>query len=198
MNKKEAKAKVKDLLSSGVPRSEVFTQLSGQGIKDSLLASLIASSADPYLCHMHDRKVNAVITLMFIQAALALLIGFSIGSAIGSDARWVVDGLSALVPLLFAWGFYNHLAGAYNAYIVLYAGSVAGQLEGVTSGSITMLVGSAIGIGMFIYVCYVRQKIFPDWAFLHQERSRGDMCFLAEETVKDKPVEWREVDNRVN
>ena len=96
MNKKEAKAKVKDLLSSGVPRSEVFTQLSGQGIKDSLLASLIASSADPYLYHMHDRKVNAVITLMFIQAALALLIGFSIGSAIGPDARWVVDGLSAL------------------------------------------------------------------------------------------------------
>lgn len=56
MKTKEAKAKVKDLLSSGVPRSEVFAQLSGQGVKDRLLARLIASTSDPYLCDIHDRK----------------------------------------------------------------------------------------------------------------------------------------------
>ena len=101
MNKKEAKAKAKDLISSGIPKSEVFAQLSGQGVKDRLLARLIASTADPYLCDIHDRKVNTVITLMFIQAALALLIGFIVGSTIGPNARWVVGCLSALVPLLF-------------------------------------------------------------------------------------------------
>ncbi len=177
MNKKEAKAKVKDLLSSGVPRSEVFAQLSGQGVKDRLLASLIATTADPYLCNIHDRKVNAVITLMFIQAVLGLLIGFSIGSTIGPNARWVIGGLCALVPLLFAWGFYNHLAGAYNAYIVLYAGSAAGQVEAVTSGSISMFVGSVIGIVMFAFVCYVRQKIFPDWAFFTPRKVKGRYVF---------------------
>jgi len=177
MNKKEAKAKVKELLSSGVPRSEVFAQLSGQGVKDRLLASLIATTADPYLCDIHDRKVDIVITLMFIQAALALLIGFSIGSIIGPNARWIIGGLCALVPLLFAWGFYNHLAGAYNAYIVLYGGSVAGQLQGLTSGSITMLVGSAIGFGMFVYVCYVCRKIFPDWAFFTPKKVKGRYVF---------------------
>ncbi|WP_223459368.1 MULTISPECIES: hypothetical protein [unclassified Pseudomonas] len=138
---------------------------------------MIASTADPYLCDIHERKVNAVITLMFIQAALALLIDFIIGSTIGPNARWVIGGWGALIPLLFAWGFYNHLAGAYNAYIVLFMGSAAGQLEGLTSGSITMFVGSAIGIGMFAYVCYVRQKIFPDWAFFTLRKVKGRYVF---------------------
>ncbi|EJM64355.1 hypothetical protein PMI30_03706 [Pseudomonas sp. GM50] len=177
MNKKEAKAKIKDLLSSGVPKSEVFTQLSGQGVKDSLLANLIASTADPYLCLAHDRKVNVIITLMFIQAAFALLIGFSMGSAIGPNARWVVGGLGALIPLLFAWGFYNHLAGAYNAYIVLSIVPAVRQLEGLTSGSISTLIGSAIGIGMLVFVCYVRQKLFPDLVLFTPKKIKGRYVF---------------------
>ena len=177
MNKKETKAKIKDLLSSGVPRSEVFTQLSGQGVKDSLLAKLIASNADPYLCQIHDRKVNTVITLMFIQAAIALLVGFSIGSTIGPNARWVVGGLGALIPLLFAWGFYNHLAGAYNAYIILSVASSVRQFEGLLSGSISTVVGSAIGIGMLVFICYVRQKIFPDLAFFTPRKVKGRYVF---------------------
>lgn len=177
MNKKEAKAKAKDLISSGVPRSEVFTRLSGQGVRDRPLARLIASTADPYLCDIHDRKVNAVITIMFIQAALALLIGFIAGSTIGPNARWVVGGLSALIPLLFAWGFYNHLAGAYNAYIILSMGSVARHVDGLTSGSITMFVGSAIALGMFAYIFYVRQKLFPDLAFFSPRKVKGQYVF---------------------
>ncbi|WP_455232813.1 hypothetical protein [Geopseudomonas aromaticivorans] len=73
MNKKEINYKVKNLISSGVPRSEVFSQLSGQGLKDGQLAYLIASYADPILCHIHDRKVSFAIALMFIQAAVAFL-----------------------------------------------------------------------------------------------------------------------------
>ncbi|MNF65029.1 hypothetical protein D3C85_971890 [compost metagenome] len=179
MKTKEAKAKVKDLLSSGVPRSEVFAQLSGQGVKDRLLARLIASTADPYLCDIHDRKVNALITLMFIQAALALLVGFIIGSTIGPNARWVIGGLGALVPLLFVWGFYNHLAGAYNTYIILSLGSAGRQVEGLISGSIIMFVGSVIGLGMFAYVFYVRQKLFPDLAFFTPRKVKGRYVFFS-------------------
>lgn len=177
MNKKQAKAKVKELLSSGVPKSEVFTQLSGQGVKDRLLAYLIASNPDPYLCDMHDRKVNTVITLMFIQATLALLIGFAVGSSIGPNAGWIIGGLSALIPLLFAWGFYNHLAGAYNAYIILSLVSAPRQLEGLASGSVATFVGLAISIGLLVFVCYVRQKLFPDLAFLAPKKVKGRYVF---------------------
>ncbi|MFM0041090.1 hypothetical protein [Paraburkholderia sediminicola] len=43
MNRKEIKAQVLQLLSDGVAKSEVFTRLAGQGVKDRLLAYFIAA-----------------------------------------------------------------------------------------------------------------------------------------------------------
>ena len=179
MNKKEIRAKVKDLISSGVPRSEVFSQLSGQGLKNSQLAYLIASHADPLLCHIHDRKVNIVITLMFIQSAIAFLAGFGIGAGIGPNAQWVVAGLCSLIPLLFACGFYKHKAGAYNAYIILAITQMPRQLEGFTSNPIATSVGLAIGVSMLVYVWYVRQKIFPDFSFIAPKKIKGQYVFTS-------------------
>jgi hypothetical protein len=179
MNKKEIKAKVNDLISSGVSKSQVFTQLSGQGLKDSQLAHLIASYADPILCHIHDRKVSVVITLMFIQSVIAFLVGFGIGANIGPNAQWIVGGLSALIPLLFAYGFYKHIAGAYNAYILLTIIQMPSQLEGFTSSPITTSIGLAIGVSMLAYVWYVRQKIFPDFSFIAPKKIKGQFVFAS-------------------
>ncbi|NLC10564.1 MAG: hypothetical protein GX782_11455 [Gammaproteobacteria bacterium] len=179
MNKKEIRSKVKDLISSEVPRSEVFSQLSGQGLKDSQLAYLIASHPDPFLCHMHDRKVNFVITLMFIQSAIAFLAGFGIGASIGPNAQWIVAGLCALIPLLFAFGFYKHKAGAYNAYIILAITQMPRQLEGFTSSPIATSVGLAIGVSMLAYVWYVRQKIFPSFSFFAPKKIKGQYVFAS-------------------
>lgn len=179
MNKKEIDYKVKGLISSGVPRSEVFSQLSGQGLKDSQLAYLIASYADPVLCHIHDRKVNFAITLMFVQSAVAFLAGFGIGASIGPSAQWVAAGLFALIPLLFAWGFYKHKAGAYNAYIILAITQLPRQLEGFTSSPIATSVSLAIGVSMLVYVWYVRQKIFPDFSFIAPKKIKGQYVFAS-------------------
>jgi hypothetical protein len=89
MNKKEIQAQVTDLLSSGIPKSEVFTKLAGKGVKDSQLAHFIASYADPFRCDAHDGKINILITIMFIQALLAALLGFGIGAKIGPNAKWI-------------------------------------------------------------------------------------------------------------
>ena len=43
MNKNEIKAQVHSLIEAGTPKSEVFSRLSGQGIKDSQLAYFIAA-----------------------------------------------------------------------------------------------------------------------------------------------------------
>jgi hypothetical protein len=47
MNKKEAKAKIAALLAAGSRKAEVLANLSGQGLKDRVLARLIASRPDP-------------------------------------------------------------------------------------------------------------------------------------------------------
>lgn len=177
MNKKEIKAQVKELISSGVPKPEVFAKLSGKGLKDNQLAHFIASYADPYLCDLHDRKINVLITLMFIQAVFALLAGFGIGAQIGPNAQLIFAALCALVPLLFAFGFYKHMAGAYNAYILLAIVNLPRQLEGFSSSPVVTSVALAMSVGMLGYVWYVRQKIFPDFSFISPKKIKGQYVF---------------------
>ncbi|WP_310447964.1 hypothetical protein [Thiobacillus sp.] len=177
MNKKEIQAQVTDLLSSGVPKSEVFAKLSGQGVKDSQLAHFIASYADPFRCDTHDGKINILITIMFIQALFAALLGFGIGAKIGPNAKWITPLLIAAIPLLFAWGFYKYRAWAFNAYILLSIVQLPRSLEGFTSSPIATSIGFAISVGMFAYVWYVREKIFPDFAFITPKKTKGKYIF---------------------
>jgi hypothetical protein len=179
MNKKEIQAKVTKLLLSGAAKSEVFAQLSGQGVKDSQLAYLIASYADPNRCDEHDRKVNILITIMFIQAAIAFLIGFGIGAKMGPNAKWIIGTLVALIPMLFAWGFYKHRVGAYNAYILLTIVQLPKSFEGFSLTPIASSVGIAISIGLLAYVWYVRDKLFPGFAMMTPKKIKGKYVFAS-------------------
>ncbi|MDH4396144.1 MAG: hypothetical protein QE278_10725 [Limnobacter sp.] len=55
MTKNEMKAKVRELLAAGKPKSQVFAQLTGQGVQDWHLDYAIASYADPIRCSQHER-----------------------------------------------------------------------------------------------------------------------------------------------
>ncbi|MFP3663181.1 permease, partial [Burkholderia sp. SIMBA_043] len=50
MNKKEARTRIAALLSAGARKADVLAELAGQGLKDQVLARLIASRPDPELC----------------------------------------------------------------------------------------------------------------------------------------------------
>ena len=178
MTKTEIKSKVGELLSSGAAKSEVFAQLSGQGAKDSQLAYFIASYPDPVRCDEHSGKVNVLITLMLIQALIAFLLGFGVGAKIGPNAKWIVGGLIALIPLLFAWGFYANRVGAYNAYILLSIVQLPKSFEGFSSNPVASSIAVAIGIGLIAYVWYVREKIFPGFAFTTPKKVKGEYVFV--------------------
>lgn len=178
MNKAEIKSKVSELLSSGTAKAEVFTQLSGQGVKDSQLAYFIASYPDPVRCEQHGGKVNALITLMFIQAVIAFFLGYGIGVKIGPNAKWIIGGLIALIPLLFAWGFYTNRVGAYNAYILLSMVQLPKSFEGFASSPVVSSIGVAISVGLMAYVLYVREKILPGFAFTSPKKVKGKYVFV--------------------
>ena len=179
MNKKETKAKVTGLLLSGVAKSEVFTQLSGQGVSDRQLAYFIAAHADPRLCAEHESSVNNLIALILIQAVIAFLFGLGIGAKIGPNAKWIIAGLSAFIPLLFAWGFYYHRVGAYNAYILLSIIQLPKQIDGFTTNPIASSIGLIIGISMLVFVWYVRTKLFPDFTFITPKKIKGQYVFAS-------------------
>jgi hypothetical protein len=177
LSKKEVQQKVRELLAAGTAKSEVFSQLSGRGVKDSKLAYFIASYADPIRCDEHDRKVNILITIMLAQALIALILGLDIGARMGPTAKWVMGVSMTLIPLFLVWGFYNHRVGAYNAYILLALPQFPRSLEGFTSSPATTAIALAISIAILAFVWYVRGKIFPDFVFVNPRKIKGKYIF---------------------
>jgi hypothetical protein len=177
MNKKEIQTKVRELLATGVSKSEVFRQLSGQGIKDYQLALFIASYVDPTRSDKHNGKVNALITLMFVHALIAFILGFFIGAKLGPNARWIIGGLVASIPLLFAWGFYKHQAAFYNAYILLTIVQIPRSLESFTASPVATSIALSLNFAVLAYVWYVRNQIFPDFAFITPKKVKGEYVF---------------------
>lgn len=177
MNKKEIKSKVNELLAAGVAKADVFARLSGQGVKGNRLAYYIASHASHRLCDQYAGKVNILITLMFVQALLGFFMGFVIGAKLGPNAQWVAGAFVASIPLLFAWGFYKNYAGAYNAYILLSIVQLPKQFSGFSDNPIATSIGLAVGIGILIFVWYLQQKIFPDFAFIAPKKIKGQYVF---------------------
>ena len=177
MNQKEIKAKVTELITAGMAKSAVFAKLSGQGVKDSRLAYLIASYADPHRCYDNNGKINILVIVMLIQALLAAFLGFGIGAKIGPNAQWITGGLAAAIPLLFAWGFYTHKVGAYNAYILLSLIQIPKHLGGLVSNTVSTAIGLAISIAIIAFVWYVRSRIFPDFIFITPRKLKGQYVF---------------------
>ncbi|WP_085616205.1 MULTISPECIES: DUF3592 domain-containing protein [unclassified Pseudomonas] len=177
LSKKEVQKKVRELLGANIAKSEVFSQLSGQGVKDSQLAYFIASYADPVRCDEHDRKVNILITIMLVQALIGFILGMTLGAGIGPAAKWIVSISMILIPLLWVWGFYNHRVVAYNAYILLALPQFPTTLAGFASNPATTTVSLVISIVMLAFVWYVRGKIFPDFAFVTPRKVKGKYFF---------------------
>jgi hypothetical protein len=105
MNGKEIKAQVVGLLSDGVAKSDVFTRLAGQGVKDRLLAYFIAAHADPQRCRANRGHLLAVRIIAWLQVIVGGLAGFAAGGEISAMAGLIVAGLAAAIALLFVWGF---------------------------------------------------------------------------------------------
>ncbi len=177
MTKQQVKQKVMELLSAGTPKSAVFKQLAGQGIKDSQLAYYIASYVSPERRYLHNRKVIALVTLMFILAFLGFFVGFVIGVQIGPNAKWILGAISALIPLAFAWGFQTYKAGAYNAYIVLSVIQIPKMLMRTSFAEPSTFVGVLISIAIIAYVWYLRTQLFPDFAWLSPNKKQGQFVF---------------------
>jgi len=177
MNKKEIKAKVNALLALGTAKTDVFVKLAGQGVKDSQLAHFIASYADQQRCSEHSRKVSVLVTIMIFQALIAFLFSFGAGMKFGPNAKWIIGFISASIPILFAFGFYKNIAGAYNAYIILTIIQLPNSFTELSSNPIATTVVLVINLAVFGYVWYVRKKIFPDFAFIGPKKIKGQYVF---------------------
>ena len=168
-DRKAIQARADAMLAQGVGKSEVFRQLSGQGLKDRQLAAWLAARHDPQARAEMSLHVNILVGLMVLQALILLAVGWQV-------ATWFGLAL-AIIPLLFAWGFRKPYAGAYSGYLLLSiitVGRNLAQLFPITTGG---LVGVALSVGMICYVFWIQRRLFPDMNFLGPMRKGGQFVF---------------------
>lgn len=179
MNKKEVKAKVNALLGSGVGKTAVFRLLQGKGVRDGVLAHYIASHVDVSEVDEHATKIDRLLWIMYALALLGLWVGWGLAAPFGPVGKGIVLLLCAGVPLLFAWGFYKNMVGAYNGYLVLQLVQIPKMFKDFNTEPVITLVVVGIHIAILAYVWYVRSKLFPDFLALTPRKLSGKYVFVS-------------------
>lgn len=177
MDKKEIKQQITRMLAAGRSKTETFQAFAGGAAKDRLLAFWIASYSDQNLYEQHYKKINILITIIFIQALLGAVVGFALGAAIGPTAALGFAVLCAVIPLLFAYGFYRNYAGAYNIYILLSVIQIPRVLADFGEAPVISAIGMGITLAMLAFVWYLRTQLFPDFAFIKPKKVKGRYVF---------------------
>ncbi|AIO36766.1 permease [Burkholderia pseudomultivorans] len=186
MNKKEAKTKVAVLLSAGTRKADVLAELSGQGLKDRVIAGLIASRPDPERCRRNKVHTWILIAIGIAQLIISVLLGIVLFEAYGhGPGGSVAKGLALLflaltVPLslLFIWGFATHRVGVYHAFIVLSLLQLPKTLSDLPHDPATALPSLAIALALVAYVWFVRNRMFPDYGWLTPRKVDGRYVFV--------------------
>jgi len=177
MNKKEAHGLVKKLLEDGNTKMETFRQLVGQGVSDSYIARIIASYADPELRQQHSFLINILLVITFLEIILAGLVGLGIGLKVSLTVGLIASAFMSAIMFLFFWGFKKNKVWAYNLTILLSITQFPSQLKGFSADPTGTSVAMAIGIALLTFTWYVRQKLFPDFAFLSPKKVDGAYVF---------------------
>lgn len=179
MNKKEAKTRIAALLSAGARKADVLAELAGQGLKDRVLARLIASRPDPELCRKNKVHTRVLIALgvaqLVISVALAYLIlvnGLNIGAAV------LFLALTVPLSLLFIWGFATHRVGAYHAFIILSLLQVPKTIADLGRDPSTALPTLGVTVILVGYVWFVRNRLFPDFGWFTPRKVEGRYAFV--------------------
>jgi hypothetical protein len=177
MDKKEALVKVKEMLSAGEKKQDVFTALSGQGVKDRALAYFIASYVEPR--RLADNKIHrrVVIGIGYLQAVLAILAGIYVAISLSVVGGVIVGALALLFAALFVRGFSKNNVMAYSVFIILSISQFSRQLEGFSDSPVATLVGLVVGVALVGYVAFVRHRLFPDFAFIGVKKVKGQYVF---------------------
>ncbi|EAY66729.1 hypothetical protein BCPG_05124 [Burkholderia cenocepacia PC184] len=179
MNRKEAKTRIAVLLSAGTRKADALAELSGQGLKDRVLAHLIASRPDPERCRNNKVHVRILIALGIAQLVISLMLAYYFFvSGAGNVLVTVFLALTVPLSLLFIWGFATHRVGAYHAFIVLSLLQIPKAVADLGRDPAAALPSLAITVVLVGYVWFVRTRLFPDYGWFTPRKVEGRYAFV--------------------
>ncbi|RQS13630.1 permease [Burkholderia sp. Bp8998] len=179
MNKKEAKTRIAALLSAGARKADVLAELAGQGLKDRVLAHLIASRPDPELCRKNKVHTRVLIGLGIAQLVISLALAYLIlADTLSEGAALLFLALTVPLSLLFIWGFATHRVGAYHAFIVLSLLQVPKTIADLGRDPSVALPTLGVTVILVGYVWFVRNRLFPDFGWFTPRKVDGRYAFV--------------------
>ena len=177
MNKKEIRAKVTEMLSSGVKKQDVFNALSDKGIKDRRLAFLIASHVNAQRCTQNKWHIRAAIGIVCLQLIWGLLVSIMLALRLALVDGLIVGALLTLISLFFIWGFAKNKAGIYSVFIILGILGVPRQMQGFEQQPLETAIGLVLSLVIVGYIVFVRYRLFPDLYWYGPRKAGGAYVF---------------------
>lgn len=179
MNKKEIKQKVAELINAKKSKDEIYKILTEQGENVSLVAYFIASNPNQIAYEQNYKKINILITFMFILALIGALNGYLVGLKYGSLFALFGAPLGALLPLFIAYGFYKNNVRAYNAFILLSLVQLPQALADIIKIPVVASIWLVIILTVLAFVLHVRSRLFPDFKFIGPRKVNGKYVFTS-------------------
>jgi hypothetical protein len=179
MNKKELKQKVAELISAKKSKDEVYKILTEQGENVSLVAYFIASNPNHIAYEVNYKKINILITFMFILALIGALNGYLVGLKYGTIYALFGALLGALFPLFIAYGFYKNDVLAYNIYILLSIVQLPQALGAIIKSPVGASIWLVIILAILAFVWHLRSRLFPDFKFIWPRKVNGQYVFTS-------------------
>lgn len=177
MNKKQTQAEIARRIDQGESKASIHRSLSGGELSERQVASLIATHADPRLTRQHAGLVTTLVTISWIQLALALVVILVAAAPLGLGALLFLMAFTAAFGYLFIWGFKHHKAWAYTAAFILSCSNLPKTLKDFSSEPITSIVALLVGAAILAFTWHVRSKLFPDLLFLGPRKVKGSFVF---------------------
>ncbi|RQR26753.1 MULTISPECIES: permease [unclassified Burkholderia] len=179
MNKKEAKTRIAALLSAGARKADVLAELAGQGLKDRVLARLIASHPDPELCRKNKVHTRILIGLGIAQLAISVWLAYLLlADGLSRGASLLFLALTVPLSLLFIWGFATHRVGAYHAFIILSLLQLPKTIADLGHDPSSALPSLGVTVILVGYVWFVRNRLFPDFGWFTPRKVEGRYAFV--------------------
>lgn len=172
MSKKDMKKEMQALHDQGQHKMDIFNEFKGKGLKEKELAQIVAQLKDRTLCALYETKNNILITLIFIQTFFVAFASYQI--AIQSNfSPYVFAAVGASIGLLFIYGFYRFSPVAYQVFILLTIIRLPREIEPLSKGGAVELIAFVVSMCIFIYVWYLKSKLYPDLGLFGAKKSNG-------------------------
>lgn len=151
---------------SGDSLQNIFDKYTSEGIKESKLAYFVSTLKDNALIKKHKLANNILLGFMFIVTVFTVFIAYSVGTKLTPDTPiyWisiVITIVMAIIPMLFLYGFIKNTYQAYLAYIIFAVIQLPISVGGFSSSNVVYEIGVLISLFIFIFVLYLKYKIFP-------------------------------------